>query len=238
VTPKRRDPTVPRWWAVTFCTVIVVAVTGVVGLGRRRIDPTPAAVTRVRWAALMTPDAARRTLRGLAVTEPTWEVAYDRTRDFGPAWSDVDHNGCDTRDDILRRDLDAVTFRPGTARCVVVSGTLADPYSGATLRFSKADADAVQIDHLVPLHAAWVLGAWRWSAERRLAFANDPRNLVAVDGAANQAKSYALVDRWRPANDRIHCVYAINTVAVHAAYQLAVTRPERHMLARLLSPCR
>ncbi len=236
MTPKPIDPTVPRAWAVVFCVVLVTIVTTLVVSGPGS-GPDGDVAVRPRWAALVTPATARARLARLATVEPAWEVAYDRVRDFSTAWADVDHNGCDTRDDILRRDLRAIRTRPGTGGCVVVAGSLVDPYTGETLSFSKSDASAVQIDHVVPLHAAWILGAWRWPPARRLAFANDPRNLVAVDGPSNQEKGDRLADRWLPENERIHCVYAIDTVVVHAAYRLGVTRAERRALEHLLASC-
>jgi len=228
------DKTVPRSWAVILCLAVVVGVS----LSAVLTPSAPArGGPRPSWAAGVAPAVARTRLDRLSTVEPAFEIAYDRTRDFGTAWADVDDNGCDTRDDILHRDLRAIRARAGTGGCVVVSGSLVDPYTGATLAFSKSDASAVQIDHVVPLHAAWILGAWRWTPELRLAFANDPRNLVAVDGPSNQDKGDRLADRWRPENPRIHCVYAIDTVVVHAAYHLGVTRGERRALQSMLAGC-
>jgi hypothetical protein len=236
VMTNRHDRIAPRRWASIYCLVVIGSVLiGVVVRSSPATDEPPR--TPARWAAQSTPATARVRLTRLTTTEPAWEVAYDRIRDFGPAWADVDHNGCDTRNDILHRDLSAPTFRLGTDRCVVLTGSMIDPYTGATMHFVKADANAVQIDHVVPLHAAWILGAWRWTPARRLAFANDPRNLVAVDGPSNQRKSDRLADHWRPENPAILCVYAINTVAVHSAYRLAVTGSERRALHRLLDRC-
>lgn len=222
-------------WAALLCLVTIVVVVAALARlrGARPMPDRPVS----GWAAAATPDTARARLDTLVVVEPSPEIAYDRTRDFGPAWHDVDGNGCDTRNDILARDLDAVTFEPGTGSCVVAGGGLVDPYTGNQLVFSRSDASAVQIDHLVPLHAAWTLGAWAWDRTRRLAFANDPRNLVAVDGPTNMAKSDLLADRWRPPDERIHCVYAINTVEVHAAYELGLTGSERRALAAMLRRC-
>lgn len=225
-------PAVP---AAVFCVVVIAATLAVAA--RASVLTRPGARPVARWAATITPDAARAALARLPETDLAPEIAYDRIRDFGPAWADVDHNGCDTRNDVLRRDLTDVTFGPDAERCIVTTGTLVEPYLGRATSFARTDASALQIDHVVPLHAAWMLGAWRWPADRRVAFANDPRNLVAVDGPANRAKGDALADRWVPPDTAIHCVYAINTVAVHRAYRLAVTRSERHALRGLLRRC-
>lgn len=180
---------------------------------------------------------AAATLAGLAVAPLNLAVPYERTQDFGPAWADVDHNGCDTRNDILHRDLTNIEVRPGTHDCVVVTGTLRDPYSGTTVQFLKAQASRVQIDHVVPLHAAWELGAYQWPYAQRLAFANDPANLLAVDAHNNEAKGDSLADTWVPPNQGEWCSYAQRTIAVHAAYHLAVTAAEKSALARLLGSC-
>jgi hypothetical protein len=222
---------------VAFCGLVVVLVASLALVALVRRSPAVPPDHAVRWPIALAPADAHRALAGLPVVELAHEVAYDRTTDFGPAWADVDHNGCGTRDDVLRRDLTALRARPGTHGCVIVAGLLDDPYTGARLAFSKSRADAVQIDHLIPLHAAWMLGAWQWTPERRLAYANDPRVLVAVDGAANQDKGDALADRWRPPNRRSWCAYAVNTVAIHVEYGLGVTAPERTALEGMLERC-
>jgi hypothetical protein len=180
---------------------------------------------------------AAAVLAGLPVAPLNSAVPYERTQDFGPAWADVDHNGCDTRNDILHRDLTGVEVRPGTHDCVVVAGTLQDLYTGTSMPFLKAQASRVQIDHIVPLHAAWMLGAYSWPYAQRLAFANDPSNLLAVDGHNNEAKGDSLADTWVPPNQAEWCDYARRTVTVHAAYHLPVTSAEKAALARLLGTC-
>ncbi|HKV18614.1 MAG TPA: HNH endonuclease family protein, partial [Mycobacterium sp.] len=138
-------------------------------------------------------DAARATLDRLPVEG--WDRVTDFSRwRFGKPWSDdVDvefgHNGCNTRDDILRRDLADLVVRPGT--CYAQSGVLHDPYTGQTIAFTRgpATSDAVQIDHLVSLSDAWYKGAREWDDQRRRNFANDPRNLLAVGGQANFDKA-------------------------------------------------
>ena len=119
---------------------------------------------------------------------------------FGPAWADVDRNGCDQRNDVLHRDLTEVQVREGTHECVVVAGVLDDPYTGATWSFEKADAAEVPIDHVVPLAAAWVQGAAAWPTEQRQAFANDLNNLMATTRAENSAKGDSTADEWVPSD--------------------------------------
>jgi hypothetical protein len=162
---------------------------------------------------------------------------YARTTDFGRAWLDADHNGCDTRNDILRRDLTGILIRTGTNGCVVVGGLLHDRYTGSTIAFSKAHATEVQIDHVVPLHDAWELGAYRWTQAEREAYANDPLVLLAVSGPENEAKGDKLADEWTPPDRAEWCDYATRTIAIHARYALPVTAGERQALATLLTTC-
>jgi hypothetical protein len=164
------------------------------------------------------------------------KTGYAREQ-FGAAWADVDRNGCDTRDDILNRDLTAKQWRPGTHGCVVIAGLLADPYTGRSIPFAKADAAAVQIDHVVALSDAWQKGAASWSAARRLAFANDPLNLLAVDGPSNASKSDGDTATWLPPNKPYRCRFVARQVAVKAKWELWVTAAERDAMLRVLSKC-
>ena len=156
---------------------------------------------------------------------------------FGPAWADVDHNGCDQRNDVLRRDLAGVDTRAGTHGCVVTRGTLFDPYTGRTVAFTKAQAAEVPIDHVVPLAAAWTQGAASWPAPRREEFANDVGNLIATTREQNSAKGDSTADEWLPANTAFGCSYAAVIVTVKQRYGLSVTAPEADTLRRLLAAC-
>jgi hypothetical protein len=182
------------------------------------------------------PGSARALLATLQVKGRAPKTGYDRDQ-FGPAWADADRNGCDTRNDVLARDLTGETFRAGTHRCVVLTGRLADPYTGRTIAFRKARASAVQIDHVVPLADAWQTGAFGWPADRRLAFANDPLNLLAVDGPTNQAKGDGDAATWLPPARSYRCRYVARQIAVKAKYRLWATPAESAALARVLAGC-
>jgi hypothetical protein len=167
-------------------------------------------------------------------TTPTGRVpAYSRTA-FGPGWADPDGNGCDARNDVLRRDMTGVALRRGSA-CLVESGTLNDRYTGARLAFKRGygTSGAVQIDHVVPVADAWRSGAWSWTPARRAAFYNDQRNLVAVAGPVNQAKGAKTAERYLPAINK--CRYAATVIEVKVTYSLTVTPAER---AALTGACR
>ena len=152
--------------------------------------PVLAAEVDVQSAAsTAAPQTALATAMLLKVKGRAPKTGYNRDL-FGSGWVDVDRNGCDTRNDILARDLEPKTFKLGTNNCVVLTGTLADPYSARTINFTRGTetSNAVQIDHVVALSDAWQKGAQSWDGTRRVAFANDPMNLLAVDGPLNMQK--------------------------------------------------
>jgi hypothetical protein len=164
------------------------------------------------------------------------KTGYSR-KAFGQTWADVDRNGCDTRNDILNRDLTDKTWRAGTRNCVVLGGKLADPYTGRVISFAKTDAAAVQIDHIVALSDAWQTGAQSWDVRMRERFANDPTNLFAVDGEANQAKGDSDAASWLPPDKTFRCRYVWRQIQVKAAYGLWVTAAEHDAMASALRSC-
>jgi hypothetical protein len=163
-------------------------------------------------------------------------TGYDRDK-FGPAWADTDRNGCDTRNDILALDLQAETFKPGTRGCVVQTGLLRDPYTAVEISFSKGGQALVDIDHVVALGNAWETGAQRLSPEDRLLLANDPLNLLAVDGPANRQKGDSDAATWLPSNRSFRCTYVALQTAVKLKYDLWVTAAERDAIAKVLAAC-
>lgn len=167
------------------------------------------------------------------------KTGYTR-EEFGPAWADVDHNGCDTRNDILARDLEGETFKPGTQNCVVATGTLADRYTGKTISFVRGNktSSAVQIDHVIALSDAWQKGAQRLSADQRKQLANDPLNLMAADGPTNGAKGDKDAATWLPPNRAFRCEYVARQTAVKAKYKLWVTQAEHAAIANILASCK
>ncbi|MDQ2826538.1 MAG: HNH endonuclease family protein, partial [Actinomycetota bacterium] len=196
--------------------------------------------TRTPTASVTTstasPDTAARGTALAAVAQLTVKGRAPTTRysreAFGQAWFDTDRNGCDTRNDILRRDL---TDKSMKNSCKVLAGTLSHgPYTGKTIRFVYG-ASEVDIDHVVALSDAWQKGAATWSAGKRLAFANDPLSLLAVDASANRAKGDGDTATWLPPNTSYRCTYVARQVAVKAKYQVWVTSAERAAMVRVLS---
>jgi hypothetical protein len=220
----------------------VVAVVVMIALAHHHDDakPSPGAGRDASTAT------ALRQLAGLPVLptrphHPGYQrgCGHGQACSFGPAWTDATtapggHNGCDTRNDILAAQLTHVTRRPGS-RCVVVSGTLHDPYTGQTIAFTKTHASAVQIDHMVPLALAWDLGAYAWPQSRRTAYANDERVvLLAVSGPANESKADSGPATWLPPDTTYRRTYAVRFVAALSAYHLSVTAPDKSALTAAL----
>lgn len=210
-------------------------------LGNSDTVPSSAPPSSVIWSPDSVPNPtglATQALGKLPQKGRAPKTGYHRD-EFGPSWQDVDGNGCDTRNDVLARDLKEVTFRPGTHNCVVQSGTLDDPYTGERIAFLRGPETSplVQIDHVVSLSNAWQTGAFAWDSSKRLAFANDPLNLLAVDGRANQNKGAGDAATWLPPNKSYRCAYVARQVAVKTKYGLWVSAPEAEAMERILSKC-
>ena len=149
------------------------------------------------------------------------------------------HNGCDTRNDILRRDLSDIVIKPGTHGCTVASGLLHDPYTNTVIAFTRGESTsaAVQIDHVVALGDAWQTGAQQLSLAVRTNMANDPLELLAVSGPTNEQKGDADAASWQPPNNAFRCSYVAIQVAVKIRYHLWVTPAEHQAVANVLATC-
>ena len=192
----------------------------------------------------ITPSQATSVTSGLSVIESQMtkgraaKTGYTRAQ-FGQTWADVDRNGCDTRNDILKRDLTEEVFKEKTHECVVLSGTLIDPYSGEKISFVRGVGSSmeVQIDHVVALSNAWQTGAFKLSYDKRLAFANDPMNLLAVKGRLNSQKGDGDAATWLPPSKSFRCAYVAQQIAVKAKYSLWVVAPEKAAMVAILAKC-
>jgi hypothetical protein len=165
------------------------------------------------------------------------KTGYDRAL-FGQAWLDVDRNGCDTRNDMLKRDLTGISYT-NSVPCKVQSGTLKDPYTGTSIEFVRGSgtSNAVQIDHVVALSDAWQKGAQQLTIEQRTAFANDPLNLQSTDGPTNQKKGDGDAATWLPPNKGFRCEYVARQISVKSTYSLWVTQAEHDAMATILGGC-
>ena len=151
-------------------------------------------------------------------------------------WSDLNRDGCDSRNEILKRDLTQIIFKTGTRDCKVISGQLLDPFSGKTLIFSSSKS-TVDIDHLVSLSNAWQTGAAYFDKKTRESLANDPLNLLAVDAKLNRQKGDADAATWLPPLKSFRCEYVARQVAVKAKYLLWITSAERDTILKVLDNC-
>ncbi|MCW3766933.1 HNH endonuclease family protein [Paenarthrobacter ureafaciens] len=205
--------------------------------------PSAAPVFNPDWMKPL-PGAARVPARSAVAALEQLEVKgrgtandYDRAA-FGQAWLDADRNGCDTRNDVLRRDLSAVEFSAGSP-CKVTAGRLQEPYTGAEISFRRGPktSAALQIDHVVALADAWQKGAKQLSAGQRQLLANDPLNLIAADGPQNVKKGAGDAATWLPPNKNFRCHYVARQISVKAAYRLWVTQAEKDAMKRVLDSC-
>lgn len=172
-------------------------------------------------------------LRTLVVKGRAPKTGYSRSQ-FGNGWQKT--AGCDTRNIILARDLvDEVVSED----CKILLGTLHDPYTGRTIQFTRGAGTSgdVQIDHVVALSNAWQTGAQQLMFAKRQALANDPLNLLAVDGSANQQKSDGDAATWLPSNKVFRCQYVVRQIKVKTKYDLWVTSPEKQAMERILARC-
>jgi len=181
-------------------------------------------------------ESALTALNKLPVKGRAAKTGYSREQ--FPHWKDPDKNGCDTRNDILKRDLTKVTFKADTNNCKVISGTLLDPYSNKLIGFDLSkSASTIDIDHVVALSNAWQTGAFQLTLTQRTNFANDPINLLAVDAKLNRQKGDGDAATWLPPYKSYRCTYVARQVSVKAKYKLWVTAPEKTAISNLLTAC-
>jgi hypothetical protein len=184
---------------------------------------------------------ALKQLAGLKVQEANYGVKYNRTKDFGQAWYDYDHNGCDTRNDVLKRDLSRIIYKSNDYGCTIATGVLKDPYTGNTINFTRGQSTsmAIQIDHIAPLHYVWMHGGYTWSADKRLRYANDQVNvLIAADGPANMVKGDKGPADWMPSNSAYRCTYVEKFTNALATYGATISRRDAAQVKSVLATCK
>ena len=179
-------------------------------------------------------DDALTVLNSLSVKGRAAKTGYTRAQ--FTHWSDLDRNGCDARNDTLKRDLTEVIYKAGTRDCKVISGLLLDPYSGKVITFSSTKS-TIDIDHVVALSNAWQTGAAYFDKTKRQQIANDPLNLLAVDFSLNRQKGDGDAATWLPPLKSYRCDYVARQIAVKAKYGLWVTQPEKSAIIKLLEKC-
>lgn len=221
----------------TFITSVVTALTVLFG---GAAEPTDVATGNDIAITVTIPEKPfaeiAQQARDLETKGRAPKTGYERDL-FGKGWKDTDANGCDARNDILARDLSEAKVKTGG--CVVLSGVLNDPYTGKTINFERGQDTSrlVQIDHVVALSDAWQKGAQSWDETKRVAFANDPLNLLAVDGQSNSQKRDSDAATWLPANKEYRCTYVAKQVVVKRSYGLWVTPAEKDTMISILDNC-
>ncbi|MFV0493497.1 HNH endonuclease family protein [Mycobacterium sp.] len=228
------------WWLAAIAVVAVVVAYQTVGSSM-----VQRAKDFVGRADVPTVQPGVDVLAGIEIV-PRRRRHFDYHRSaFGEAWDDdndapMGHNGCDTRDDILSRDLVDITY-VFRKRCpdAVATGTLHDPYTSTVIAFQRGPkvGEAVQIDHIVPLAYAWDMGAYNWPAAKRKRFANDPANLLAVQGEANFLKGDSQPAYWMPPNEAFHCQYAMQFIEVLRGYSLPIDERSTDVLREAAATC-
>jgi len=208
---------------------------GLIGLFAVSTIPQMAQATPFAAASEVTASSALATL---AVIGRAPKTGYDRDALFGD-WADPDGNGCDARNDVLARDLTNKVFGTGRDKCLVLSGTLVDPYSGKKIDFTRGQGTSalVPIDHVVAVSDAWQKGAFKWDEIKRVNFYNDPLNLMATQRTLNSQKGDGDAATWLPPLKSYRCTYIARQIAVKAKYAIWVTKAEKDAMVRILSAC-
>lgn len=225
-----------RRLVMLLATAVITVGSTVYGIIQDRPDVSrPDTSTPTTTGTVATTSPAIEVLGKLAIKGRASKSGYSRAQ-FGSGWADA--GNCDVRNAILKRDLINVQTKSDTD-CTVMSGTLNDPYTGRTVMFSRGEStsDDVQIDHVVALSDAWQKGAQQLGVKMRHQLANDPLNLLAVDGPTNNQKSDSDAATWLPPNKPYRCRYVARQIAVKAAYQLWVTQAEHDAMRKVLEAC-
>jgi hypothetical protein len=198
-------------------------------------QPLPASTTATQTQHSSAASPAAAALAQLPVKGRAPKTGYTRAA-FSDGWAMVGR--CDMREHILGRDLTNVRYR-SAADCTVLSGTLQDPYTNKTINFTRGPGTSakVQIDHVVAISDAWQKGAQQLPADERLQLYNDPLELLAVDGDANQQKGDGDAATWLPPNKFYRCRYVARQIAVKRKYSLWVTSAEHDAMQRILNTC-
>jgi len=210
-------------------SIVLIATSLLIPAGNSQAADT-ATATKSQYESALT------ALNKLPVKGRAPKTGYSR-EEF-PHWKDPDKNGCDSRNDILKRDLTKVVFKADTNNCKVIAGKLLDPYSNKLIDFDiSKSSSTIDIDHVVALSNAWQTGAFQLTLEQRTNFANDPLNLLAVDFKLNRQKGDGDAATWLPPYKSYRCTYVARQVAVKTKYKLWVTTPEKTAISNLLTAC-
>jgi len=206
----------------------------VTGSPTSNVGAPPTAHVTTTVARVPTTIAQPAGLIPLKITAQSHADTYNREAVFG-GWISVD--GCkNTRAEVLIRTSTVPVTFTRSSECTVKTGRWTDPWSGVTTTV----AHEFQIDHTVPLANAWRSGAWSWSHQRRVAFANDLADhlhLVPIVASENASKSDRGPDEWKPPNRAAWCRYARVWDRIKAKWHLTATRAEWNALVGMAASC-
>lgn len=234
----KKAPVSKRKLAARFFKIVAVAAVIVIGTYQTAIKPLNLFDGPAGQSPGPASSQAADALKSLEIKGRAPKTGYAREQ-FGNSWATA--GGCDTRNRILARDLQNIIYVPTTEPvvCKVLSGVLNDPYTGKTIQFIRGSttSDDVQIDHVVALSDAWQKGAQLLTPAQRVQLANDPLELLAVDGNANQQKSDGDAATWLPPNKSYRCAYIARQIAIKKKYRLWITQAEYDAMTRVLRAC-
>jgi len=204
----------------------------------RAVTPSPPATVDDPGITI-SPTDALSDLTGIPIKGRAPMTGYTSDETFWGMWG-TQPGGCDTRNFILGRDMTVITMKAGS-NCLVQTGILDDPYTGKTINFTRGGGSnydgGVQIDHVVARANAWATGAFAWTPDQRVAFANDPLELLAADATANQQKGSGDAATWLPSNKAFRCEYVTTQVEVKTKYGLWMTQAEHDTIQTILKGC-
>lgn len=208
-----------------------------VGINPNFLSNTPQvapSTTEVLSDSIIGLELASDVLERLEVKGRAPKTGYKRS-EFGDGWANI--GDCDVRNIMLKRAMSSSKIAEDN--CTVLSGELLDPYTNKIIVFVRGSTTSsdVQIDHVVALSDSWQKGAQNLSFNSRVKFANDPLNLLAVDGAINQEKSDSDSASWLPPNKAFRCQYVARVIAVKSKYNLWVTDAEKSTIKRVINGC-
>ena len=221
-----------RRWAISFLAALIIAGIGVWIETDKQAEIDSYNQKIVSSKTQLTSDLAVDVLAELPIKGRAPKTGYKRNQ-FGNGWRKT--SDCTTRELILARDIKDAEIE----NCKVLNGTLEDPYTGKTILFVRGPETSgdVQIDHVVALSDAWQKGAQNLTFAEREELANDPLELIAVDGPANQDKGAGDAATWLPANKIYRCSYVARQIAVKKKYSLWVTWSENEAMKNVLKTC-
>jgi hypothetical protein len=236
---SRRDTIPGSAEAAGVAVLVLMMLFGIFTVAHRSQDVTPPPAAQQASAPRQQQPprelGAPTALHRINVAAPSTYPVYRRDK-FGSGWADLDHDGCNTREEILARDMTDLGLEDN---CNVLTGTLHDPYTGRTIDYNESvNAASVQIDHVVSLSSAWRQGASNWTAAKRIKFANDPLNLIAVDGPTNQSKGDSGPATWQPPNTTFRCAWDRRYVQVTYKYRLTLPSADWDTLETTLAGCK